>query len=325
MENSPFVNPDTAKENLLSYFEELEIIWANITKGLSEIHKNNIFLCDFHIDNIFIDKELNVSFIDMDGSLIKDSKKQEPILYSQGYIDPKFKESQQYTFEIELYGLGALFFSTLSTYNSYLDKNPGFIDSFLFKLKNEINLPDKFIHIIKSLTNSDSSKRLNLDAILNILSKEAFITDYSISNSISASNKELVSMITTYIVNAADPSQKHLFFTDPKIVNPLNVENGASGVLYALKKINGSVPKKYIEWIKNHNISKETYPPSLYLGLAGIAWSMYTLDEHELSFEIMGLTNNHKLKFKCPDIYTGTAGIGLTNLFFGQRQKTINT
>lgn len=52
---------------------------------------------------------------------------------------------------------------------------------------------------------------------------------------------------------------------------------------------------------------------------------MYTLDEHELSFEIMGLTNNHKLKFKCPDIYTGTAGIGLTNLFFGQRQKTINT
>lgn len=317
VENSPFVDQNVSKEIYQTFYSNLKKIWVNIINGITEIHEKNIFLCDFHINNFFIDEDLNIFFIDLDGALRQNLK--DPFLYSPGYIAPQFKNEKIYTEEIEKYGLGALLFSTLSTFNQFLEIKPEFIDYYLNKLEIENYLPKYFSNIIKLLTSNKSLINLqikDIPAYLNELNSTSmdFVLEY-------LDTKDLLKYGIDYILNTANPNNKFLFYTNSKIANPLNIENGSSGVLYALKIINKDIPKEYIDWVKSHKISNEAYPPSLYLGLSGIAWCMYELGEDTYSFKLMDLVNTHELKFSSPDIYTGTAGIGLANLFFWNKTK----
>ncbi|WP_026906803.1 class III lanthionine synthetase LanKC [Paucisalibacillus globulus] len=324
VERAVFSNPNLPEKDTNVFLNKLEIIWRNIINNLSILHKKNIYFCDFHLGNFIITDDLNVIFIDLDGAVeIGDTSSN--IMYSKGYIDPLFLENKTYSLKTELYGLGSLLFSTLSTYNNVLDLHPGFVNEFLGKMQKEINLPYKYIHIIQSLMNDNPEERMNLDEVLRNLNDEGD-RNIILSNRMSTSNhllssedniKHVIKDITRYITTTANKENNdYLFYTDPKIVNPLNVENGALGVLYALNKINGNNGNEYMDWIKKQEVSIESYAPSLYLGLSGIGWVLHQLGEEEYAYHIMNLANSHPLKHDSNDIYTGTAGIGLTNLFF---------
>lgn len=100
------------------------------------------------------------------------------------------------------------------------------------------------------------------------------------------------------------------------MVNPLNISHGAVGVTVALKQLNGEVPYKFIKWIMDKKVSEKNYPPGLYLGLSGIAWGLTLLNEIDYGIKILKKASKHQMLYKSPDIYTGIAGFGLTNLHF---------
>ena len=63
-------------------------------------------------------------------------------------------------------------------------------------------------------------------------------------------------------------------------------------------------------------ISKETYPPGLYVGLSGIAWVFWKLGHTELALKSMKMAADHDLLWDLSDIYYGAAGFGLACLYF---------
>ena len=87
--------------------------------------------------------------------------------------------------------------------------------------------------------------------------------------------------IVTHLNSVADYKRRdRLYPADPRIfsTNPLSLAYGAAGVTYALYKITGTVPQAAVDWTLQHRITPTEYAPGLYLGMAGIAWSLLEME-----------------------------------------------
>ncbi|MCU1245442.1 MAG: hypothetical protein JWN02_1352, partial [Acidobacteria bacterium] len=129
----------------------------------------------------------------------------------------------------------------------------------------------------------------------------------------------LVRDLVRYIVAAADPSRKdRLFPADPAVfeTNPMSIAYGACGVAHALRHITGEVPAEVREWMLRQDLSNEAYPPGLYLGLSGIAWTFLEMGLEAQAYKALELARGNHLLRREPDIFYGVAGWGMTELRF---------
>jgi len=101
--------------------------------------------------------------------------------------------------------------------------------------------------------------------------------------------------------------------------NPLSLAHGASGIAYFLHRWLGELPTKVKAWMLDCEISLDSYPPGLYSGLAGIAWSFAEIGIDGRAEELMKLLPHSPLAFEVPGIHDGVAGWGLAALAFHQR------
>ena len=101
-----------------------------------------------------------------------------------------------------------------------------------------------------------------------------------------------------------------LYPADPGVfaTNPLSLAYGAAGVSYALHKLTGEVPQAAIDWVLQHKISSTEYPSGLYIGMAGIAWSLLEMGVRGPAEEILQSSFKHPLAYNTPDLFHGIAG-----------------
>ncbi len=98
--------------------------------------------------------------------------------------------------------------------------------------------------------------------------------------------------------------------------NPLNVAYGACGPALLLKDVWGEVPPEVIAWMQKRPISLETYPPGLYLGLAGIAHTFLEMSLVDKAEAVMAVLYQSPLLYEEPSMFFGAAGWGLVSLRF---------
>ena len=128
-----------------------------------------------------------------------------------------------------------------------------------------------------------------------------------------------IKKIIQYIINNIRYDRKDAIFpADPRIFNsnPLNVFNGAWGIIYSLNKLRVDIPSKLLFKVLNYNINSSKYTSGLYVGTSGIAWVLLELSLKEETERIMNIGENHKLMFDSPGIFFGASGYGLTCLKF---------
>jgi|SRR5699024_508347 len=161
-------------------------------------------------------------------------------------------------------------------------------------------------------------RRPNLNKVIEVLEGVKVKRPYiNVSEGISDKRiNETISEISRFIVETATPKRNdRLFPAHSNMVNPLNISFGALGVAVTLQKINGTVPSDFTDWILNHEVTENEYPPSLYLGLSGIAWAFTLLNETNLAKKTLEKPGNTRFYINLL-IYTGIAGYDLTNLHF---------
>ncbi|MCD6578241.1 lanthionine synthetase C family protein [bacterium] len=105
--------------------------------------------------------------------------------------------------------------------------------------------------------------------------------------------------------------------------NPLNIAYGACGIIEFLLDINvdKKISNKFYNWVLNHEINDNIYPPGLYVGLSGIAWVLEEGGFKDEAVKIMDMANKSRLLFDNPNVFYGVSGVGMTNLHFWYKFK----
>jgi hypothetical protein len=127
-----------------------------------------------------------------------------------------------------------------------------------------------------------------------------------------------------YILDTADfkrtdrlyPAHYQVFTT-----NPLSVAHGACGpTLFLLSSgILKELPAEIIAWLLKQPIDVERYPPGLYFGLAGIAYTFQEAGLSDRAEEVMAVLRQSPLLYQEPGMLTGAAGWGFAHLYMFER------
>lgn len=315
-------------EKFYNYFRTIFLQLANILKTM---HENGIVFTDFSPNNVIVNSEtLDVKIIDFEGAY--EIGIDIPVqLFTPGFASPDQLSGQNSSFESDYFALGATMHYFLAPVNQIFAIHPKARYTFIKSVIDDIGFPKNLYNLISELIDKEPEKRPTPQKVIEFLEREdaeirepSFRVDKAEIESI-YHNK--VKNVPKYILAKADYSRTdRLFPADAAVfgTNPLSVAYGACGVAYAINKMEGGVPESVTDWILARNKNPELYPPGLYVGLAGIAWSLLELGLTEPAQEVMKSTFEHRLLYKSSDLFYGVAGTGMANLkFFAELQDEI--
>lgn len=308
-------------EDARDFYESFKTIILQLAEIINALHQSGIVFSDLSPGNLIVDPDtLELKIIDFEGAC--EVGVDQPVqLHTQGFaVDQAFGRNP--TVESDYFSIGAIIHYFLSPVNSLFAVNPKARYTFIENVTRDIGFPKSVCELATALIDKSPEKRPTPSQVIEVLSRDDevttphFATDGPDADSIYGS---YVKRITEYILGVATYGRRdRLFPSDGAIfrTNPLSLSYGACGVAYALNKIERKVPVEVIDWILSCNKHVTLIPPGLYIGLAGIAWSMLELGLHEESQKVLTSTYDHPLLYDSFDLHYGVAGWGLANLRF---------
>jgi serine/threonine protein kinase len=296
-------------------------IFRQIVAILHVLHQHRIIFGDLSPNNLLVENSTEkIRIIDFEGAF--ELGKDRPVsLFTPGFAPIGRRSLGQPCFEDDLYALGALIMSFLRPINAIFDLNPGAKRKFASSAVTRSGLPNEVGEIILALMDENPKRRPGLRRVAELLDSTSFLgrRPEKRLRSSSVISPEHILGILNYVKAKADYRRKdRLFPADFKVfeTNPLSIAYGATGVAYMLAKVQGSVDPDVTQWILDHDISNEIYPPGLYLGLSGIAWVLLEIGAREEAEKAIRLTFASTLLWNNPDLFNGMAGCGLAYAHF---------
>ena len=312
------IESDPKNRNL--YVEGLYKIFANLAHVLKIVHEHNIIVNDISPGNIILhQEEETLRLIDLEGAWEVGVDAPYTLFGTQGFRPPK---GVQYPSD-DIYGMGRIMFSLISPVTSLINIKPTATQIFLDGAENSGILPSSMKELILECMNIEENERPSEGELLNRLNNMSIDTHTQLgTNNLTIDNALLtdtVDEILKYIKSHMSFNRTdRLFPADPSVfaTNPLSVAHGAAGVAYALSSLEGEVSDQVVTWMLSQEISSDKYPPGLYIGLSGIAWVFWHLEQQKIALQLMKTAAEHPLLGELPDIYYGAAGFGLACLYF---------
>lgn len=207
---------------------------------------------------------------------------------------------------------------TLFTMNPLLDVDPSAKERFNRELGIELGVPQQIQSLIEQCLSEDASERPAPHQIVEVIKQAPTLSCISARTPLSQSEiHQILPKITSYIRASADVQRKDRLFPGDFLgflTNSLSIAYGATGVAYALSKIDGEVPQLIQSWLLEQPVNQADYAPGLYIGSAGISWAFWELGFHTISLQIMRSIDNHPLLWDVADVFYGAAGYGLACL-----------
>jgi serine/threonine protein kinase len=308
-------------EDARVFYDSFRKIILQLAEIIKALHEQGIVFSDLSPGNLIVDPEtLELKIIDFEGACEVGVDKPAQ-LYTQGFAaDQAFGRDP--TVESDYFSIGAIIHYFLSPVNSLFAVNPKARYTFMENVTRDIGFPRSVCDLASALIDKVPDKRPAPGKIIEVLSKDEevraphFATDGPDADSTYQAD---LKRITEYILAVATFDRRdRLFPSDGAMfkTNPLSISYGACGVAYALNKIERKVPDEVINWILSCNKHVSLLPPGLYMGLAGIAWSMLELGLQEESKKVLASSFDHPLLHDAWDVYYGVAGWGMANLRF---------
>jgi serine/threonine protein kinase len=322
---SVFLKTRPTSAQVREYYHKAFSLYAELARMLERIHAHGIVFGDFSGNNIIVSADgRSAKFIDFEGASQQGSENA-GALFTPGFAPNEMVYDQLSDFKSDCYSFGALISSSLMPINSLNVLKPGATAELLAEFRKEYSMPLEFIELLMQLlsparedrpTAGEARKRLQeLADGMERRNVTVIRSDYQWEGA----PEMLVGEIASHIVSAGDTSRKdRLFPGDVRLfnTNPLSIAYGAGGVLYALKKCTGEAPAPFSSWLMDRLRSGAEYPPGLYVGLSGIAWSLLELGCTEEAVDVYRRALRHSLIHDGVDVFYGMAGFGLAALKF---------
>lgn len=293
---------------------------ANLIKILKILHSRQIVFADLSPSNLIVSgNNQDLKIIDFEGAhqLGVDC----PLnIYTPGFVSQHRVAGGQARIEDDYYSAGAVLLAYLLPINGLLHLNPLARQQFLASIRADIHLPKDIVDLINNLMDQAAPSSGESAAASAVEIQEASLpgTDDSTVKP-SCGYQAVVNDIVRHLNGVAEYHRlDRLYPADPGVfaTNPLSLAYGAAGVSYALHRLTGDVPQSAVDWILQHKISSTEYPSGLYIGMAGIAWSLLEMGVRGPAEEILQSSFTHPLAYNTPSLFHGIAGWGMAALRF---------
>lgn len=308
-------------EAVHEYWAEYKWIFTRLAEILSVLHEHGIVFMDLSMNNILVvDEGRDLKLIDFEGAF-EPAIEKPTYIFTPGFVSYKDLMRQEYKFESDYYAFGALMIAYLLPVNGMLTIDPQVFVRFIRTICDDFGLPPELLDVIQGLLDPEPDNRTKPAEVIAALGRMeiAGAPVLQTRDGLSEACAEVLRGTAGHLRQVASVDRTdRLFPADPKVfvTNPLSVAYGATGVAYALKTLTGEVPQDVTDWILRQKIDPQTYPPGLYLGLAGIAWVLWELGFHERAESLMRSSEGHSGLEESPDMFYGLAGWGLAQLRF---------
>jgi class III lanthionine synthetase len=290
---------------------------ADLVGIVDALHRRNVVFADLSPNNLIVTADQKLKIIDFEGA------QEEGVDLPTNIYTPGFGSSHRVTHgqprrQDDYYSAGAVLLAYLLPINGLLHLDPQARHRFIASIQADFGMPGRIACLINRLMDHPEqfcSHDISVDALEDGRGSRCEPRAATTPNDY----QPVLDGILTHLAEAADYSRKdRLYPADARIfnTNPLSLAYGAAGVAYAIHRLTGKLPEKAVAWMMRHKVTAAEYPPGLYTGMSGIAWSFLEMGLIEAAEEIFQASFHHPLAGASPDLFYGLAGCGMTALRF---------
>lgn len=309
------------REDALKFFAEFKEIFIQLARIVRIMHAKNVIFTDISPGNILVMLDpLRIRIIDFEAAC-EVGVDPSALLFTLGFAHGDQMWGQASRFESDYFAIGAMMHYFLVPVNEIFGISPQSRFIFLKAVIEDIGFPWELHETIMALLDNDPKKRPKPDQVIEVLERdhELRAPSYSVDDaSAYPVYQKYIDGICEYSLAIADYERRDRLFPAYATVfdtNPLSLAYGACGVAHAIRAMGHEVPERVVDWILQP-ADQDTYAPGLYIGLAGMAWTLLDLGRRETAQRILALSHNHPLARQSFDLFHGVAGTGLANLKF---------
>jgi serine/threonine protein kinase len=296
-------------------------LYTRIASALLLLERRGIVFGDVSHDNVMVlDEGEEVRLIDFEGAY-QEGVEAPPRLTTPGFAPPPQAIGEKKQKEDDRFGFGGLMLAAIMPINTLMELDRGAPKRFLDAAVRDLGFPESIASSIQALLDPVPENRPGFEEVMETLSAEHHVRPPEIGTGEAdvGDLDDLLGEILSYIESVASPERSdRLYPADPEVfaTNPLSVAYGACGIAYTLHRINGLLSPSTVEWISSKRLTPDAYPPGLYVGLSGIAWTLLDLGLHKEAEDAMHMAHAHPLRWNSPDLFHGVAGSGMAQIRF---------
>lgn len=317
--NNFLYRSNCSKEEREEFLTKINKVMVGILENFSKVVALGIFINDVSANNILIDENLNVKFIDFEYAFYKNEEDVAEV-YTPGFaaeeglsrLDSEINKLEKI--------ITYLFIPFNNMYNLSDEKRFTLIKWYLNEyggyLPNEskillTKILNKDIHTFSEFMNFEGDIDTDVKYFMNFKSNSEIIKD-SIKGIIQSFNSDIIDI------------NNYLFPADPQLYNTnmYSLSHGCFGILYALFKLvktydfdYKNIERRCLEIAMPKLLISKNLPKGLYMGISGISWGLLELGYTEIAESLL-LQSNEIDNIKRIDYFYGLSGILLTNMKF---------
>lgn len=313
---------DPTLGDTVKYFESFKGIFCQLARIVKTLHDMNIVFADLSPSNVLVLPDpFQVRLIDFEAAheLGVDMP---PRVYTLGFAYRDQMHGETPRFANDYFALGALMHYFIAPFNQIFGIAPRSRFTFLKAIVEDIGFPREVHQMIVALIENAADERPKPVQVIEVLERDHDLREPAFSVDAETAHpryKEYVDGICSYCLALADFERRDRLFPAFGAVfhtNPLSLSYGACGVAHAIQFMGHDVPEAVIDWILQPSSDRDSYPPGLYMGLSGLAWTVLDLGRRATAQRILALSHAHPLRHRSFDLFHGMAGWGLANLRF---------
>jgi Lanthionine synthetase C-like protein/Protein kinase domain len=302
------------------FYRELRSVFGQLANILEIFGRHRIVFRDLSPTNVLILRDGVVKLVDFEAAC---ELGVDPMsnLFTPGYASSDHFSSDLPQVENDYFSLGALMLAYLMPMHAAMGLDIHLHHRFIRAIGDDYGFPRSLVRLINRLMSREPARRPAPAEVQESLANPSPVRRPLIREPAALADgeiREAVERSVRYILGHCTPERgDRLFPCDAKVfaTNPLSLAYGACGTAYALHRITGVERPAIADWILGREVTAEQYAPGLYLGMAGIAWTLLELGLVEPAKRILALSGSHPVPLTA-DVYYGLAGWGMTQLKF---------
>lgn len=318
--SSIILQTEPTADDVRRYCEEALSISRNIIAGARIIHAQGVVIQDVSPRNILFDPEQGtIKFIDFEAAYILEDDSPIIPIHTPGFGEARLR-GEAPTIAGDYKALSRILGDLLYPPTPFFALAPQLRPPMLAHFAKEKGVPKAFVDFIVGIGEQpEKADELFAEA-------ERSIASVSAPEPIPPQRgdddlRTIIDGIGGYIVEQIHAGPNPLDLpTDYRrfVTNPLSVAYGASGIALFLKRVRGEVPEAFLDaYLREASaIKNDSFAPGLYVGSAGVAWTLLELGMRKEAEALMETAAQSPLLFENADLFYGASGWGLTNLFF---------
>lgn len=322
---SPLLKPGCTTRDVEHFIEILKTIYEQARSAIESFHERGILIGDLSPANIMVDPDsLRIHFIDFEGAYDPEDPVFIPVV-TPGYASRSRYHRFKPRPEDDWFALAMILYGMILPVQSFFTLYPSARARFLNEIIHDYGFPSFIKKWIYTHLHGHSRVSISADSLQEpckpIQPPHSFKKTHrgALRRTLDGIAREILSSADTRRSDRLWPASPQVFYT-----NPMNVAYGACGTALFLHRMFGELPPEILNWMTEQKLTPDRYPPGLYTGLAGIAWTFDYLGFHEKAESILKMTESSTLMDDIPEILFGLAGWGLTCLYFYHRTRNPN-